>query len=72
MTAGGRIVRDLETREDVQGAPVKLTIDGPLQDYAARRIGLESTALLGGLDQPVGIGDQIINNQQRRGFITNP
>lgn len=42
VTASGRIVRDLETREDVQGDAVRLTIDGPLQDYAARRIGLES------------------------------
>ncbi|MBX7457287.1 penicillin-binding protein 2 [Qipengyuania sp. 1NDH17] len=42
VTASGRIVRDLETREDKQGASVRLTIDGPLQDYAARRIGLES------------------------------
>ena len=42
VTASGRIVRDLETREDTQGDPVRLTIDGPLQDYAARRIGLES------------------------------
>ena len=42
VTASGRIVRDLETREDKQGKPVRLTIDGPLQDYAARRIGLES------------------------------
>ncbi|MCX9146171.1 penicillin-binding protein 2 [Erythrobacter sp. WG] len=46
VTAGGRIVRDLETREDVQGAPIKLTIDGPLQDYAARRIGLESGSVV--------------------------
>lgn len=46
VTAGGRIVRDLETREDVQGQPVKLTIDGPLQDYAARRIGLESGSVV--------------------------
>jgi penicillin-binding protein 2 len=46
VTAGGRIVRDLDTREDVQGAPVKLTIDGPLQDYAARRIGLESGSVV--------------------------
>lgn len=42
VTASGRIVRDLETREDVQGNPIKLTIDGPLQDFAARRMGLES------------------------------
>ncbi|TCD05535.1 penicillin-binding protein 2 [Erythrobacteraceae bacterium CFH 75059] len=46
VTASGRIVRDLSTREDVQGAPVKLTIDGPLQDYAARRIGLESGSVV--------------------------
>ena len=42
VTASGRIVQELETREDIQGDPVRLTIDGPLQDYAARRIGLES------------------------------
>ena len=46
VTAGGRIVRDLETREDVQGKPIRLTIDGPLQDYAARRIGLESGSVV--------------------------
>lgn len=46
VTATGRIVRDLETREDVQGDAVRLTIDGPLQDYAARRIGLESGSVV--------------------------
>ncbi|ABC63247.1 penicillin-binding protein 2 [Erythrobacter litoralis] len=46
VTASGRIVRDLSTRPDVQGNPVKLTIDGPLQDYAARRIGLESGSVV--------------------------
>lgn len=46
VTARGRIVRDLETREDIQGEPVRLTIDGPLQDYAARRIGLESGSVV--------------------------
>ncbi|WP_394728155.1 penicillin-binding protein 2 [Altererythrobacter sp. GH1-8] len=46
VTASGRIVRDLEAREDVQGKPVRLTIDGPLQDYAARRIGLESGSVV--------------------------
>ncbi len=46
VTATGRIVRDLETREDVQGQPIQLTIDGPLQDYAARRIGLESGSVV--------------------------
>ncbi len=46
VTASGRIIRDLDTREDVQGDPVRLTIDGPLQDYAARRIGLESGSVV--------------------------
>jgi len=46
VTASGRIVQDLETREDVQGKPIKLTIDGPLQDFAARRVGLESGAVV--------------------------
>ncbi|MEO5706978.1 MAG: penicillin-binding protein 2 [Alteraurantiacibacter sp.] len=46
VTAQGRVVRDLETREDVQGHPVRLTIDGPVQDFASRRIGLESASLV--------------------------
>ncbi len=46
VTASGKIVRDLETREDIPGKPIKLTIDGPLQDYAARRIGLESGSVV--------------------------
>jgi penicillin-binding protein 2 len=45
VTASGTIVRDLGTRPDVQGQPIKLTIDGPLQDFAARRVGLESGAV---------------------------
>ncbi len=46
VTASGRVVRDLENRDDVPGQPVRLTINGPLQDYAARRIGLESGAVV--------------------------
>ena len=46
VTASGRIVRDLDTREDVPGKAIKLTIDGGLQDFAARRIGLESAAVV--------------------------
>lgn len=46
VTASGRIIRDLDTRNDIPGKPVKLTIDGPLQDYAARRIGLESGSVV--------------------------
>ena len=46
VTAGGRFVRDLEHRDDIPGKSIKLTINGPLQDYAARRIGLESAAVV--------------------------
>ncbi len=46
VTASGKIVRDLDTREDIPGKTLKLTIDGALQDYAARRIGLESGAAI--------------------------
>lgn len=46
VTAGGRIVRDLDTREDVPGKTIKLTIDSGLQDYASRRIGVESGAVV--------------------------
>ena len=46
VTASGRFVRDLEKRDDVPGKPIKLTIDSALQDYAARRIGLESAAVV--------------------------
>ena len=44
-TASGRIVKDLGMREDVPGETLQLTINGPLQDFAARRIGLESAAV---------------------------
>lgn len=44
VTASGKLVRDLETREDVPGQPIKLTIHAGLQEYAARRIGVESGA----------------------------
>ncbi len=46
VTASGKVVRDLEMREDVPGSPIKLTVDAALQDYAARRIGLESAAVV--------------------------
>lgn len=45
-SASGRIVRDLDTRPDVQGQPIRLTIDGPLQDFAARRVGPESGSVV--------------------------
>ncbi|MFM2301268.1 MAG: penicillin-binding protein 2 [Pseudomonadota bacterium] len=46
VTASGKVVRDLEMRDDVPGSPLKLTINGPLQDYAARRLGVESGAVV--------------------------
>jgi len=46
VTASGRIVRELETREDVPGETIKLTIDAGLQSYAARRIGTESGSVV--------------------------
>jgi penicillin-binding protein 2 len=46
VTASGKVVRDLDMRDDVPGKPIKLTINGPLQDYASRRIGTESAAVV--------------------------
>lgn len=42
VTASGRLVRELATRPDVPGKPVRLTIDAGLQEFAARRLGPES------------------------------
>lgn len=42
VTARGKLVRDLATRPDVPGKTVRLTIDAGLQDFAGRRLGLES------------------------------
>ncbi|NBW74924.1 MAG: penicillin-binding protein 2 [Sphingomonadaceae bacterium] len=46
VTASGKVVRDLEMREDIPGQPLRLTINAPLQDYAARRLGVESGAVV--------------------------
>jgi penicillin-binding protein 2 len=46
VTATGKFVRDLEHRDDIPGKPIRLTIDSALQDFAARRIGLESAAVV--------------------------
>jgi penicillin-binding protein 2 len=46
VTASGKFVRDLDHRDDVPGKPIRLTIDAPLQDFTARRIGLESAAVV--------------------------
>ena len=45
VTARGKLVRDLATRPDVPGKTLHLTIDGGLQDYAARRMGDNSGAV---------------------------
>ncbi|HEV2568181.1 penicillin-binding protein 2 [Sphingomonas sp.] len=42
VTARGKLVRELTTRGDVPGNTLKLTIDEPLQLYAARRLGPNS------------------------------
>ena len=42
VTARGDLVRELETMEDRQGAPLRTTIDAGLQSFAARRLGDES------------------------------
>lgn len=44
VTAGGKVVRELDTQPDTQGDTLHLAIDGDLQDYAARRMGRESGA----------------------------
>ncbi len=46
VTASGRIIRDLDMREDVPGKPIRLAINGRLQDYAARRLGPESGSVV--------------------------
>lgn len=42
VNARGRIVRELDTRMDIPGHTVQLTIDRGLQSYVARRVGDES------------------------------
>ena len=46
VTARGKLVRELTTRPDISGRTLKLTIDGGLQAYAARRLGDESGAVV--------------------------
>ena len=42
VTAHGRLVQELTTRPEQMGNTLRLTIDAPLQDYAARRLGPNS------------------------------
>jgi len=46
LTARGKLVRDLEPKPDRSGQSVQLTIDAGLQEYAARRMGDQSGALV--------------------------
>lgn len=45
VTARGKLVRELETRPDVPGNTMRMTIDAGLQHYAARRLGDNSGAV---------------------------
>ncbi len=46
VTASGKIVRELNTRPDVPGKALQLTLDIDLQEYAARRLGPESGSVV--------------------------
>ena len=46
LTARGKLVRELEPKPDRSGQTVRLTIDAGLQEYAARRMGDQSGALV--------------------------
>ncbi|KPF62310.1 penicillin-binding protein [alpha proteobacterium AAP81b] len=46
VTARGKVVRELDSRGDVPGAIVKLTIDRDLQNYAARRLADNSGSVI--------------------------
>ncbi|MCJ7420292.1 penicillin-binding protein 2 [Sphingomicrobium astaxanthinifaciens] len=53
LTARGKLVRELEPKPDRSGNTVRLAIDVDLQEYAARRLGLESGAVVV-IDVPTG------------------
>lgn len=46
VTARGKIVRELDSRPDTPGKALQLTLDIDLQEYAARRLGPESGAVV--------------------------
>ncbi len=46
VTAGGRLVKELDPKPDRSGRTVQLTVDAGLQEYAARRMGDQSGALV--------------------------
>ena len=46
VTARGKLVKELDPKPDVSGQTVQLTIDSDLHQYAARRIGDQSAAVV--------------------------
>ena len=46
VNARGRVIRELDTRSDIPGANLRLTIDRDLQSYAARRLGDNSASVI--------------------------
>lgn len=46
VTARGKLVRELATTSDTPGQALQLTIDADLQDFASRRLGIESGAAI--------------------------
>ena len=46
VTARGKIVRELDSRPDIPGKALQLTLDIDLQEYAARRLGPESGSVV--------------------------
>ena len=46
VNARGRVIRELDTRSDIPGENLKLTIDRDLQSYAARRVGDASASVI--------------------------
>jgi penicillin-binding protein 2 len=56
VTARGKLVKELDPKPDTSGQTVQLTIDQGLQQYAARRMGDQSGALVA---MDVGTGDML-------------
>ena len=46
VTARGKVVRELDTRSDIPGKTLKLTIDRDLQSFTARRLGDNSASVI--------------------------
>jgi penicillin-binding protein 2 len=46
VTARGKIVRELTTRQDTPGRSIKLTIDAGLQEFAGRRLATQSGSVV--------------------------